>query len=52
MHHLRLGVYQIVSYFHEWIAETGTLSCHGKIMKKEMEKEDTLEGTYGAEEIR
>lgn len=42
-----------MSYFHEWIIEdVGTLSCYGKMMKKEMEKEDMIEYTYRAEEIR
>jgi len=36
---------------HEWIANASTLSCYGNMMKKEMDKEDTLEDTYGAEEI-
>ena len=41
-----------MSSCHKWIADVGTLSCYGKMMKKETEKEDMIEDTYGYEEIK
>jgi len=40
-----------MSSCHEWITNVGTPSCYGKMMKKEMEKDDMLEDTYGSKEI-
>lgn len=37
--------------FHEWIVDARNISCYGKMMKKEMGKEDMIENKYGAEEI-
>lgn len=41
-----------MSSCHEWIADAITLSCYGKMMKKELEKEDIIKETYGVGEIR
>jgi len=30
---------------HEWIVDERNLSCYGKMMKKEMEKENIIEET-------
>ena len=50
MQHLRYGFIELMSSCHKWIEDAGTLSCYGKMMKKEME-EDMLEDTYGSKEI-
>lgn len=41
-----------MSSCHEWIAGAGTLSFYGKMVKKQMDKENMLEDTYRAKEIK
>jgi len=40
-----------MSYFHDWIVDIGTLSCYGKMIKKEMERDNMLGDTYRALDI-
>ena len=40
----------VMSSCHEWIVDIDILQCYGKMMKKDMKKEDMLDDTQGAKE--